>query len=134
MGRKGSSEALTKPSSDFSEIAVSPCPELPRMPRFDVFKMSVLRIDQEARGHREGRALRLIGHAAEAERATDPDRPVEDPGGQFDGAGELRSAAAQDNPRPRLCRKGGIREPVPAHFKNLLGGMPDDVRDRGARD
>src|SRR4029079_15424978 len=56
-----SSEALSKPSSDPSEIAVSPCPELPRMPRFDVFKMSVLRIDQEARGHRERGALGLVG-------------------------------------------------------------------------
>src|SRR6204780_1034778 len=52
--RKRSSEALAKPSSALSEIAVSPCPELPRMPRFDVFKMSVLGIDQEARGKREG--------------------------------------------------------------------------------
>src|SRR3954469_2916804 len=109
MGVQGvgerSSEALAKPSSDLSEIAVSPCPELPRMPRFDMFKMSVLRIDQEARGHRKRRALRLVGHAAEAERAADPDRPVENPRRQFDGAGELRSAAAQHHPRPRLCRK-----------------------------
>src|SRR5207302_6800082 len=48
-----SSEALAKPSSDLSEITVRPCPELPRMPRFDVFQMSVLRIDEQARGHRE---------------------------------------------------------------------------------
>jgi hypothetical protein len=50
---KDSSEALAKPSSDPSEIAVSPCLQLPRMPRFDVFKMSVLGIDQQTRRHRE---------------------------------------------------------------------------------
>ena len=103
------------------------------MPRFDMFQMSVLRIDQEARRHRERGALGLAGQPAEAERTADPDRPVEDTGGEFDGAGELRSAAAQDNPRPRLCRKGRIREPVPDHLKNLLGAMPDDVSDRGPR-
>ena len=102
------------------------------MPRFDVFEMCVLRIDQQARGHRERGTLGLIGQPAEAERAADPDRPVENVGSEFDSTGELRRAAAQDNPRPRLCRKGGIREPVPDHFKNLLGAMPDDVRDRGA--
>src|SRR5229473_8612461 len=128
---KDSSEALAKPSSDLSEIAVGPCPELPRMPRFDVFKMSVLRIDQEARGDRERRALGLIGQPAEAERAADPHRPAENPGCKFGKAGELRCATAQDHPCPRLCRKGGIREPVPDHFKNLLGAVPDDVRDRG---
>src|SRR5487761_2237423 len=105
---KDSSEALTKPASDFSEIAVSPCPELPRMPRFDVFKMSVLGIDQQARGNRERRALRLIGEPAKAERTADPHRPAENPGCEFEGAGELRSAAAQHNSRLRLCRKGRI--------------------------
>src|SRR6202011_1449807 len=121
MGRKNSSEALAKPSSDLSEIAAGPRPKLPRMPRFDVFKMSVLRIDQQARGHRERRALRLIGQAAEAERAADPHRPAENPGCEFGKAGELRRAATQDHACPRLCRKGGIPEPVPDHFKNLLG-------------
>src|SRR5688572_23357692 len=120
-----SSEALAKPSSDLSEIAVSPCPELPRMPRFDVFQMSVLRIDQQPGRHRERGALGLAGQPAEAERPADPDRAVEDTGGEFNRAGQLGSPAAQDNPRPRLCRKRGIREPVPDHFKNLLGAMPD---------
>src|SRR5665213_446503 len=114
---KDSSEALTKPSSDFSEITVSPCPELPRMPRFDVFKMSVLRIDQEAGGNRERRALRLIGQPAEAERTADPHRAAENAGGKLGEAGELRRAAAQHHPRPRLGCKGGIRQAVPDHLK-----------------
>ena len=54
------------------------------MPRFDVFKMSVLRIDQQARGHRERRALGLVGQPAEAERTADPHRPAEDLGGEFE--------------------------------------------------
>src|SRR3954451_6822293 len=131
---KRSSEALAKPSSDLSEIAVSPCPKLPRMPRFDMFKMSVLRVDQQARRHREGGALGLAGQPSETERPADAHRALEDLACKFGNAGELRGAAAQDNPRPRLCRKRGIREPVPDHFKYLLGAMPDDVRDRGARD
>src|SRR4030088_707863 len=106
---KDSSEALAKPSSDLSEIAVSPCPELPRMPRFDVFKMSVLRVDQEPCGNRERRALRLVGQPAETERTADPHRPAQDPGCKFGKAGKLRGATAQHHPRLWLCGKGGIR-------------------------
>src|ERR1700736_446560 len=100
---KDSSEALAKPSSDLSEIAIGPCLELPRMPRFDVFKMSVLGVDQQTRGHRERRALRLIGQPAKAERTADTHRAAENLGGKFDKAGELRRAPAQDNSRLRLC-------------------------------
>src|SRR3954465_2142127 len=100
--RRRSSEALAKPSSDLSEIAVSPCTKLPRMPRFDMFKMSVLRVDQEARGHRERRALGLAGQPSETERAADPHRPAQYLARQFGNAGELRSAAAQHHSRPRL--------------------------------
>src|SRR4051812_29815024 len=128
-----SSEALAKPSSDLSEIAVSPCPELPRMPRFDVFKMSVLRIDQEPGGNRERRALCLAGQPAKAERTADPHRSAENPGCKLGNTGELRSPSAQDHPRPRLCHERGIREAVPDHFKNLLGAVPNDVRNRGSR-
>src|SRR5207237_3794472 len=103
---KDSSEALAKPSSDLSEITVSPCPELPRMPRFDVFKMSVLRIDEQTRGSRERCALRLTGQPAEPERTADTHRPAAHLGRDFANAGELRRATAQHNSRPRLCRKG----------------------------
>src|SRR5215471_13289147 len=40
---KNSSEALAKPSSDLSEITAGPCLDLPRMPRFDMFKVNILR-------------------------------------------------------------------------------------------
>src|SRR4051812_10600316 len=64
--REKSSEALAQPSSDLPEIAVSPClHELPRMPRFDMFKMSILWIDQEPRRHRERGALGLVGQPSE---------------------------------------------------------------------
>ena len=59
------------------------------MPRFDMFKMSVLRIDQEPRGNRERRALGLIGQPAEAERTADPHRTAEDLGCKLDKSGEL---------------------------------------------
>ena len=48
-----SSEALSKPSSDLSEVAVGPCHDLPRMPRFNVFKVCELRIHQQAGRHCE---------------------------------------------------------------------------------
>src|SRR4029079_2094169 len=91
-----SSEALAKPSSDLSEIAVSPCPELPRMPRFDGVQRSLWRKAQQAGGHRERGALGLVGQPAEAERTADPDRPVENAGGEVDRAGQLGRAAAQE--------------------------------------
>src|ERR1700761_2940386 len=95
---KDSSEAFAKPSPDLSEVAVSPCLELPRMPRFDMFEMSVLRIDQQARRDRERRALGLVGQPAEAERAADPHRTAENLGGEFGKTGQLRSSAAEDDP------------------------------------
>src|ERR1700742_2203591 len=99
---KDSSEALTKPSSDFSKITVGPCPELPRVPRFDMLEMSVLRIDQQAGGHREGSALGLVGKTAETERAADSHGPVEDPGREFQRSGELAGAAGEDDTCFRL--------------------------------
>src|SRR5271163_1632755 len=68
---KQPSEALAKPSSDLSEITVSPCSELPRMPRFDMFKMSVLGIDQEPRRDREGRVLGLVRQPPKTQRTAD---------------------------------------------------------------
>src|SRR4051794_30867930 len=93
--RKDSSEAFAKPSPDLSEIAVSPCPKLPRMPRFDMFKMSVLRIDQQARRHRKGCALGLAGQPSETKGSPDPHRTFQDLSCQFGNAGQLRGAAAQ---------------------------------------
>src|SRR5579863_5575140 len=129
---KDSSEALAKPSSDFAKIAVGPCPQLPRVPRFDMFEMSVLRVDQKAGGHSEGCALGLVGKAAEAERATDSNRAVENTCGEFQRSGELTGTPTEDDARFRFRRKGRIRKPVPDHLKNLLGTMPDNVCDRGA--
>src|SRR6185437_1043752 len=128
---KQSSEALAKPSSDLSEITVRPCLELPRMPRFDMFEVSVLRVDQQAGRRREGSGLGLVGKAAEAERTADTHRPVEDLGGELRDTGELRGAAAEHDAGLRLRREGGILEPVAHHFENLLDAVLDDVRNRG---
>src|ERR1700712_523543 len=132
-GGKDSSEALAKPSSDLSKVAVSPCPELPRMPRFDVFKMNVLRIDQQPGWNREGGALGLARQPAEAERTAKPHRPAQHLAGKFGKTAELRGSAAQDDPRLWFCGKWGIRQAVPDHLKYLLGPVPNDVRDRGTR-
>src|SRR5207237_8975382 len=77
-------------------------------------------------------ALRRAGQPNEAERPADPHRTAYNPGCKFGNAGELGSAAAQDYSRRWLGGKWGIREAVPHHFKNLLGALPNDVRDRGA--
>jgi hypothetical protein len=47
------------------------------MPRFDVFKMSVLRIDQQTRRDRERGALCFIGQAPETERTAEAHRSAE---------------------------------------------------------
>src|SRR5258708_24768162 len=103
-----SSEAFAKPSPDLSEVAVSPCLELPRMPRFDVFKMSVLRVDQESGGDRERRALGFARQPIKTERTSDPHRPAENLACELHEAGELGCAAAQGNSRPRFGRNGGL--------------------------
>src|ERR1700760_1324334 len=95
--KKDSSEALTKPSTDFSKIAVGPCLQLPRVSRFDMFEVSVLRINQKAGGHRERGAFGLVGKPAEAERAADAHRAVEDSGGEFQRSRELASAPGEDD-------------------------------------
>src|ERR1700722_17464642 len=129
---KNQSKAFAKPSPDLSKVAVSPGLELPGMPRFDVFEMGVLRVDQKPGGNRERRALGLVGQPAETERTADPHRTAENLACKFRNTGELGCAAAQHDARPRLCCKGGISQPVPDHLKNLLGALADDVCDRGA--
>ena len=71
------SEALPKPSSDPSDVAAGPCRGVPRVPRFVVFVMCCLRIDEEARGGREGRPFGGLRQSGNAERPTDPDRAAE---------------------------------------------------------
>jgi hypothetical protein len=86
---ENSSEALPEPSSDLSEIAVRPCPDLPRAPRFNMFQMRVLRIHQQPGGNGERSAFGLIGQAAEAERTADADRAAEDASAEFGNASKL---------------------------------------------
>src|SRR5207344_1517787 len=77
-----SSEALPKPTSDPCDVATCSCRCIPRSPRFEMFQMSHLRIDQEAGGGGEGRTLGLLRQSGNAERATDAHRPVENAGGE----------------------------------------------------
>src|SRR5262244_1302468 len=73
----GSSEALEKPSSDPIDVAAGPCHATPRFPRFEVFEMRRLRVDQEAGRDREGRALGVLRQSADAERPPDAHRASE---------------------------------------------------------
>ena len=58
------SEALAKPSSDPGEIAARACHQVPRRRAFEVFEMRRLRVDQQARRGREGRALGRVRQPA----------------------------------------------------------------------
>src|SRR5256885_5022427 len=51
------SEAFAKPSSHLREITFGPRHELSRAPRFELFEMCDLRVDQEPGRHRERRSL-----------------------------------------------------------------------------
>src|SRR5436309_5427607 len=106
------SEALAKPSSHPREIAVRPRHELSRAPRFELFEMRYLRIDQEACRDRERRALGGFGQAGDAERPSDPHPAREDPGGGLGQAGELARASRQHHARARVRRERRGGEPV----------------------
>jgi len=78
------------------------------MPRFDVFKVSELRIDT-AVGTAKSRSWPR--RAAEAERTADPHLAPEDAAGVIGGAGEWDAPPLSTT--GRALRQGGIREPVP---------------------
>src|ERR1044071_3241206 len=66
-----SSEALAKPSSDPCDIAACPCLRVPRSPRFEMFEMGRLRLDEQAGGRRECGSFGFLGKARDAEWAAD---------------------------------------------------------------
>ena len=75
-GLRGSSEALAQPSSDPGDVAAGPCQSVPRLPRFEMFEMRHLRINQQTRRDGEGRALGHFRQAGNAERPADRNRPA----------------------------------------------------------
>src|SRR5436305_1462285 len=110
-------EALAKPSSHPREIAVGPRHQLSRAPRFALFEMCHLRIDQEPRGDRECRTLGGFGQAADAQRTADPHLPRENPEGDLGQAGELARSSGQDHARARIRRERRSRKTVADHFQ-----------------
>ena len=94
-----------------------PCHQVPRSPRFEVFKMRGLRIDQQAGRHGEGRALGLFRKAGDAERAADADRAAEDARGKLGEAGELACAAGENNAGARLSGERRSRQAVARPFR-----------------
>jgi hypothetical protein len=55
------SEAFSEPSSDPCHVAAGSCHQVPRFPRFEVFEMRRLRIDEQACRDSEGGAFRGVG-------------------------------------------------------------------------
>src|SRR6266498_4952793 len=98
-------EALAKPSSHPREITVGPRHELSRAPRFELFEMRHLRIDQEPGRDRERRALGGFGKSRDAERTADPHPASENAGGDLRQSGELARASRQHHASPRVRRE-----------------------------
>jgi hypothetical protein len=87
------SEAFAQPSSDLRHVAACSRHQMPRSPRFEVFEVRRLRVNQEAGRNREGWALRRIRQTREAERTADANRASENPRCQFRQPDKLRGAA-----------------------------------------
>jgi hypothetical protein len=85
---------------------------MPRSPRFEMFEMRCLRIDQKPRGNREGRSLGRVRQTRHAERTPDAHRPTENAPGEFRQPGELAGAAGQNDLRARLGLKRRGRKSV----------------------
>src|SRR5712691_13183294 len=96
-----SSEALAKPSSDPCDIA-APCRRVPRSPRFEMFEMRRLQVDQQTRHDGECRTLGFLGQPGNAERPADPNRTAENLRGEPRQPGELARPAGQDHASTRL--------------------------------
>ena len=109
------------------------CHQLPRSPRFEMFEMRRLRIDQQSGRDGEGRPLGRFRQTGNSERPADADRTAEDARRKFRQAGELARAAGQHHAAARLGRERRRRQPVAHHFENLLDARPDDAHQRRAR-
>src|SRR5271165_4422684 len=122
----GPSEALAKPSSDPCDITIGPCHRPPRCPRFEMFKMRRLRVDQQAGCDREGRAFRRVGKPGKAERPADAHRAIENARGEVAQAVELARAAGQNHVPARLRRERRGGKAVTHHLQNLFDPRLDD--------
>src|SRR3972149_5784021 len=96
------SEAFAQPSSDPCHVTARSCHQLPRSPRFEVFKMRRLRVDQEACRHGECRPLGRLRQAGKAKRSSDTHGTLQDSRRQIGDAGQLAGAAGQHHARARL--------------------------------
>src|SRR4051794_37575229 len=129
-----SSEALPQPSSDPCEISACSCRRMPRSPRFEMFEMHRLRIDEQTRRHRKGRSFGFLRQPRNAERPADAHGPAENLPGQLHQSGELTGAAGENHPAARLGRERRVRQPVTNHLQNFFDPRLDDAHKRRARD
>src|ERR1051326_339332 len=98
-------EALAKPSSHPREIAFGSRHQLSRAPRFELFEVRHLRVDQEPGRDREGRTFGGLGQAGDAERTADPPPGTENAGGDLRQAGELARPAGEHHARAGVRRE-----------------------------
>src|SRR5690348_5263415 len=102
MTLKFGSEAFAQPSSDLRDVAAGSCHQMPRSPRFEVFEMRRLRVDQESRRDGKRRSLSRIRQSAQSERTPDTHGTIQNSTRQFRQADELARAAGQHDTRARL--------------------------------
>src|SRR5262249_13259507 len=130
---RGPSETLAKPSSDASEIPARAGHELPLTPRFEMFEMRRLRVDEQARCDRKGRAPSRLRRAGNAEWTSEPHRTSNHPGRQFRQAVELAGAPSQDHMPPPIGHNRTCSQAVTHHFENFLNARFDDAHQRRVR-
>src|SRR5262245_7727605 len=127
-------EALAKPSSHPREITFRPGHELSRAPRFELFEMRHLGVDQEPGRDRECRTFGSLGQSRDAERPAHAHPARENARGGLGQPRELARAAGQHHARTRIRRKRRGGEPVAHHFQNFLDAGADDAHEGGAGD
>src|SRR5579883_106300 len=92
-----------------------------------------LRIDHQADRSGESRALGRFRQAFDAERPAYADLAGDDPPRQLRQAGELASAASQDQPPRGMGPKARILQTIADKFEDLFDARPDDAHELGFR-
>src|SRR5215469_2455285 len=103
------------------------------MPRFKMFEMRRLWVDEQARRDRKGRSLGRIRSAGDPQRAPKPYWAAEQPGRQFRQSVELAGSAGQDHVTAPVGRDRACGQAVTDHFKDFLDPWSDDVHYRRPR-
>src|SRR6516162_10124523 len=123
----GPSETLAKPTSDAGEVAARTCLGVAPTPRFEMFEMRRLGVDQQPCRHGEGCALGGVREAGDAKRPADAHRAAEHARGKVRQAGELARAAGQHHMAAAFGSERRRGETIAHHFENLFDARLDDL-------